>query len=99
MARRGYGWRAATLTAVLATLLAATGGGCGKAGRAVPALTAVMAPQDAARNRIGVLSVADGRDRIGARSCTASVVDSPHRDLLVTRRTASTSPAAGRSRA
>ncbi|PYC73886.1 serine protease [Streptomyces tateyamensis] len=46
-----------------------------------PALTAATAPADSAAQRIGVLRLPAQNNQ---RSCTASVVDSPDRDLLVT---------------
>ncbi|WP_051970364.1 trypsin-like serine peptidase [Kitasatospora azatica] len=59
--------------------------GCGGqqqgAAHAAPSLSAVVAPSNGPVGRIGVLRHAD---RGNARSCTASVVDSPAHNLLVT---------------
>ncbi|MFE9423484.1 trypsin-like serine peptidase [Kitasatospora sp. NPDC006697] len=81
MARRRLRHAAVAAGTLLATLAAA---GCGSvAGTAHPrpSITAVTAGSDGQTARIGVLRLADQGD---ARSCTASVVDSPGRDLLVT---------------
>ncbi|MGA5823952.1 trypsin-like serine peptidase [Kitasatospora sp. NPDC094028] len=67
-------------TAALAALLLAAGAACGgEDDRAAP--TAEVAQQTPARDRIGTLSV---RSAQGPRACTASVVHSPGRNLLVT---------------
>ena len=84
MARRGYLWRAGALGAALSAVLSATGCGTHRSEPAPPARAAQSAPQDALSSRIGVLSIADAQGGGSTRSCTASVVDSPRRDLLVT---------------
>ncbi|MGW6915709.1 trypsin-like serine peptidase [Kitasatospora sp. NPDC054939] len=61
----------------LAAVLFAGGTACG----AEPAPTAEVAPQSAAGDRIGTLAV---RTAQGPRACTASVVQSPRRNLLLT---------------
>ncbi|GAA1971996.1 trypsin-like serine peptidase [Kitasatospora viridis] len=74
--------RAAGTGAALLGVLAATGcGAMGATARPHPGITAVTAGSDGVNARIGVLRLTDQGD---ARSCTASVVDSPNRDLLVT---------------
>ncbi|MER7842843.1 trypsin-like peptidase domain-containing protein [Kitasatospora sp. NPDC096077] len=70
--------RAAGATA-LAALLLATGTACGGGSDQPP--NAEVAQQSAARDRIGTLSIHSAQ---GPRSCTASVVRSPGRNLLVT---------------
>ncbi|MFF2543495.1 trypsin-like serine peptidase [Kitasatospora sp. NPDC058063] len=65
-------------TAALAALLLAAGTACGGQD-GVP--TAEVAQQSPARDRIGTLSI---RTAQGPRACTASVVHSPRRNLLVT---------------
>ncbi|MEV7183262.1 trypsin-like peptidase domain-containing protein [Kitasatospora sp. NPDC093102] len=65
-------------TAALAALLLAAGTACGGQDGA-PA--AEVAQQSPARDRIGTLSI---RTAQGPRACTASVVHSPRRNLLVT---------------
>ncbi|MFJ9440427.1 trypsin-like serine peptidase [Kitasatospora sp. NPDC101235] len=65
-------------TAALAALLLAAGTACGGQDGAP---TAEVAQQNPARDRIGTLSV---RSADGPRACTASVVHSPRRNLLVT---------------
>ncbi|MGW4895665.1 trypsin-like serine peptidase [Kitasatospora sp. NPDC004240] len=62
----------------LAALLLGAGTACGGTGQAP---TAEVAPQSATGDRIGTLSVLTPQ---GARACTASVVHSPGRNLLVT---------------
>ncbi|MQS12109.1 trypsin-like serine protease [Streptomyces kaniharaensis] len=68
----------AARTAALAALLLATGTACGGTDQAP---TAEVAQQSAARDRIGTLAVHTPQ---GPRACTASVVQSPKRNLLVT---------------
>ncbi|MEU6972687.1 trypsin-like serine protease [Kitasatospora aureofaciens] len=70
--------RAAGATA-LAALLLASGTACGGGADASP--NAEVAQQSPARDRIGTLSVHGPQ---GSRACTASVVHSPGRNLLVT---------------
>ncbi|MFE7532286.1 trypsin-like serine peptidase [Kitasatospora sp. NPDC057542] len=65
-------------TAALSALLLAAGTACGGQDGAP---TAEVAQQSLARDRIGTLSV---RTADGPRACTASVVHSPRRNLLVT---------------
>ncbi|MEU1283693.1 trypsin-like peptidase domain-containing protein [Kitasatospora sp. NPDC005856] len=65
-------------TAALAALLLATGTACGGQDGAP---TAEVAQQSPARDRIGTLSIHTAQ---GPRACTASVVNSPRRNLLVT---------------
>ncbi|MGW7448833.1 trypsin-like serine peptidase [Kitasatospora sp. NPDC054795] len=65
-------------TAALAALLLAAGTACGGQDGAP---TAEVAQQSPARDRIGTLSI---RTAQGPRACTASVVHSPRRNLLVT---------------
>ncbi|MFD5432916.1 trypsin-like serine peptidase [Kitasatospora sp. NPDC127067] len=65
-------------TAALAALLLAAGTACGGQD-GTP--TAEVAQQSPARDRIGTLSI---RTAQGPRACTASVVHSPRRNLLVT---------------
>ncbi|MEV7779045.1 trypsin-like peptidase domain-containing protein [Kitasatospora sp. NPDC088351] len=68
----------AARTVALAALLLATGTACGGSEES---RTAEVAPQTPAGDRIGTLSV---RTAQGPRACTASVVTSPRRNLLVT---------------
>ncbi|MFE2720912.1 trypsin-like serine peptidase [Kitasatospora sp. NPDC059327] len=68
----------AAQAAALAALLLAVGTGCGGSDRAP---TAEVAPQSTVGDRIGTLAV---RTPEGPRACTASVVRSPGRNLLVT---------------
>ncbi|MEU6232436.1 trypsin-like peptidase domain-containing protein [Kitasatospora sp. NPDC047058] len=70
--------RAAQAVALAALLLAA-GTACGNGGQQAP--TARVAPQSPAGDRIGTLAI---RTAQGPRACTASVVHSPGRNLLVT---------------
>ncbi|MFI2608707.1 trypsin-like serine peptidase [Kitasatospora sp. NPDC018619] len=65
-------------TAALAALLLAAGTACGGQGAAPNAEVAQPSP---ARDRIGTLSLHTAQ---GPRACTASVVQSPRRNLLVT---------------
>ncbi|WP_316521265.1 trypsin-like serine peptidase [Kitasatospora brasiliensis] len=66
-------------TAALAALLLAAGTACGGGQDGAP--TAEVAPQSPARDRVGTLSIHTAQ---GPRACTASVVHSPRRNLLVT---------------
>ncbi|MEU9075337.1 trypsin-like serine peptidase [Kitasatospora sp. NPDC004745] len=68
----------AARTVALAALLVAAGTACGGQDRAP---TAEVAQQNAARDRIGTLSIHTAQ---GPRACTASVVRSPKHNLLVT---------------
>lgn len=68
----------AARTAALTALLLAAGTACAGTAKAP---TAEVAQQSAARDRIGTLSV---RTPQGPRACTASVVQSPAHNLLVT---------------
>ncbi|MDH6705456.1 V8-like Glu-specific endopeptidase [Kitasatospora sp. MAA19] len=68
----------AARTVALTALLLTAGTACGGQDQAP---TAEVAQQSAARDRIGTLSV---RTAQGPRACTASVVHSPGRNLLVT---------------
>ncbi|MFH9348265.1 trypsin-like serine peptidase [Kitasatospora sp. NPDC017646] len=70
--------RAAGATA-LAALLLASGTACGAG--ADPSPNAEVAQQNPVRDRIGTLSIHSPQ---GSRTCTASVVHSPGRNLLVT---------------
>ncbi|MFF2038950.1 trypsin-like serine peptidase [Kitasatospora sp. NPDC058170] len=63
----------------LAALLLAAGTACGDG--AEPAATAEVAAQSPSGDRVGTLSI---RTAQGPRACTASVVHSPRRNLLVT---------------
>lgn len=83
MVRQGYG--GLRLASVLAGLVLAAGCSGEQASPGPDGLTAVTAPLGAASNRIGVLTLPpqDGAQD-PTRGCTASVVDSPGRDLLVT---------------
>ncbi len=78
-------WRpapaAALLLAVLVLAAAACGDGSGEGGGAPPVPSARTAAQDSAGDRVGTLSVGTSK---GPRACTASVVHSPRRNLLVT---------------
>ncbi|MEU3569611.1 trypsin-like peptidase domain-containing protein [Kitasatospora sp. NPDC036755] len=65
-------------TAALAALLLATGTACGGQDGAP---SAEVAQQSPARDRVGTLSLHTAQ---GPRACTASVVHSPRRNLLVT---------------
>ncbi|GAA2825879.1 trypsin-like peptidase domain-containing protein [Kitasatospora sp. CM 4170] len=65
--------------AVLAALLLAAGAACGGGDEQPP--SAAVAPPSPAGDRVGTLSI---RDAQGPRACTASVVHSPRRNLLVT---------------
>ncbi|WP_441246213.1 trypsin-like serine peptidase [Kitasatospora sp. McL0602] len=74
--------RSAALVAAVAALLLSVAG-CGSGGEPGPGGTPSSRPADGGGtgDRIGALFVG-GLD--GARGCTASVVDSPHHNLLVT---------------
>ncbi|MFI9273727.1 trypsin-like serine peptidase [Kitasatospora sp. NPDC052896] len=78
MAERGYQRRTLVLSAALAAVLPLAA--CESRSHR-PAQSAVTAPRDAADSRIGVLTLPAESD---SRSCTASVVDSPRRNLIVT---------------
>lgn len=79
MTGRGQAGRALALGAALAGVLVAVG--CELPGaHPPPGLSARIAPPDALDQRVGVLLADQG----SSRSCTASVVDSPTRDLLIT---------------
>jgi V8-like Glu-specific endopeptidase len=75
--------RAAVVGSALVGVLTAAGCGPqqGSAAHPAPSLSAAAAPADEAARRIGVLRLPDHGNE---RSCTASVVHSPGRDLLVT---------------
>ncbi|MDH6131719.1 V8-like Glu-specific endopeptidase [Kitasatospora sp. MAA4] len=83
MARRGYGYvrRAAALATALAAALPLAACSSETDGAERPALSASTAPQNAGASRIGVLTLPAQN---GTRVCTASVVDSPGRNLLAT---------------
>ncbi|WP_327069354.1 trypsin-like serine peptidase [Kitasatospora sp. NBC_01302] len=79
MTGRGQARRALTIGAALAGVLVAAG--CRPPGaHPPPGLSASAAPPDALDQRVGVLLADQGT----SRSCTASVVTSPARDLLIT---------------
>ncbi|GAB2726494.1 trypsin-like serine peptidase [Kitasatospora kifunensis] len=79
MAGRGQLRRALAIGAAVAGIL--VDAGCTLPGEhPPPGLSASIAPPDTRSQRIGVLLADQGT----SRSCTASVVDSPGRDLLVT---------------
>ncbi|MCX4749131.1 trypsin-like peptidase domain-containing protein [Kitasatospora sp. NBC_01287] len=81
MAGRERRHSAALGAAVAAALVAAGCAPLGSAQRPRPVLlTAAIATADTRADRVGVLLLDDGAGRV----CTASVVDSPGRDLLVT---------------
>ncbi|MDH6110423.1 V8-like Glu-specific endopeptidase [Kitasatospora sp. MAP12-15] len=83
MLLRGYG--GLKLVAALAAVLAAAGCSTQKPDPEPAGLTAVTAPLGAASNRIGVLTLPpQNGSQSPTRACTASVIDSPGRDLLVT---------------
>ncbi|MEV4561313.1 trypsin-like peptidase domain-containing protein [Kitasatospora sp. NPDC049285] len=67
------------MLALASALTGCGAGGPSDGGRALP--TADAAPVDAAGNRVGPLFLGSPG---GPRMCTASIVDSPGRDLLVT---------------
>jgi V8-like Glu-specific endopeptidase len=75
-------WRPAHVPALLLAALVLTAAACGGAAvQPPPAPSARTAPRDTAGDRIGTLSVGTAQ---GPRACTASVVRSPGRNLLVT---------------
>ncbi|MFC8447752.1 trypsin-like serine peptidase [Kitasatospora sp. NPDC057223] len=80
-ARRWRPARAAALLLAALVLTAAACGGNGGGDGAPPAPRARTAPPDHAGDRVGTLSVGSAQ---GPRECTASVVHSPGRNLLVT---------------
>ena len=83
-ARPARRWRPAPPAALLLAALVLTAAACGggdSGSEAPPTPRARTAPQDKVGDRVGTLSVADAG---GPRACTASVVHSPRRNLLVT---------------
>ena len=75
-------WRPAHAPALLLAVLVLAAAACAGGGeRPPPVPTAHPAPPGAASDLIGILSVGTAA---GPRACTASVVRSPHRNLLVT---------------
>ncbi|MGK4583409.1 trypsin-like serine peptidase [Kitasatospora sp. HPMI-4] len=78
-ARRGPGGSAALLAVLLATTTGCTSSSGIAAEGNIP--SSQPAPDSELNKRIGALFVGD---LDGQRACTASVVDSPHRNLLVT---------------
>ncbi|WP_371481699.1 serine protease [Kitasatospora sp. NBC_00315] len=75
-------WRPAHTPALLLAAVVLTAAACGGEGeQPPPAPSARTMPRDAAGDRIGTLSVGTAQ---GPRACTASVVHSTRRDLLVT---------------